>query len=119
MRFDTSVQIGRRTALEDVQLGDRTIYKGQYVLCLLGAGNRDPEVFADPDRLDVTRKNVKPLSFGGGIHYCLGAQLARLEGELGFGTLARRAPELTLTTLEPEWKQNTFVRGVKALRIVF
>jgi len=119
LRFDTSVQIGRRTALEDVQLGDRTIYKGQYVLCLLGAGNRDPEVFADPDRLDVTRKNVKPLSFGGGIHYCLGAQLARLEGELGFGTLVRRAPELTLETLEPEWKQNTFVRGVKELRIVF
>ncbi len=119
LRFDTSVQIARRTALENVQLGDRMIYEGQYVLCSLGAGNRDPEVFADPDRLDVTRKNVKPLSFGGGIHYCLGAQLARLEGEIGFGTLLRRAPHLTLETLEPEWKQNTFVRGVKQLRIVF
>lgn len=119
LRFDTSVQIGRRTAMEDVQLGDRTIYAGQYVLCLLGAGNRDPEVFADPDRLDVTRKNVKPLSFGGGIHHCLGAQLARLEGELGIGALLRRAPELTLETLEPEWKQNTFVRGVKELRVHF
>jgi cytochrome P450 len=119
LRFDTSVQIGRRTAMEDVQLGDRTIYAGQYVLCLLGAGNRDPEVFADPDRLDVTRKNVKPLSFGGGIHHCLGAQLARLEGELGIGALLRRAPELTLETLEPEWKQNTFVRGVKELRVLF
>jgi cytochrome P450 len=119
LRFDTSVQIARRTALENVQLGDRLIYEGQYVLCSLGAGNRDPEVFPDPDRLDVTRKNVKPLSFGGGIHYCLGAQLARLEGELGFGTLARRAPNLSLHTLEPEWKQNTFVRGVKALPIEF
>ncbi len=119
LRFDTSVQIARRTALENVQLGDRMIFDGHYVLCLLGAGNRDPEVFADPDRLDVTRKNVKPLSFGGGIHYCLGAQLARVEGEIGFGTLLRRAPELTLETLEPEWKQNTFVRGVKALRVSF
>ena len=119
LRFDTSVQIARRTALENVQLGDRMILEGHYVLCLLGAGNRDPEVFADPDRLDVTRKNVKPLSFGGGIHYCLGAQLARVEGEIGFGTLLRRAPEMTLETLEPEWKQNTFVRGVKALRVSF
>jgi cytochrome P450 len=76
-------------------------------------------MFADPDRLDITRKNVKPLSFGGGIHHCLGAQLARLEGELGFGTLARRVPTLTLETLEPEWKQNTFVRGVKQLRVLF
>lgn len=119
LRFDTSVQIARRTALENVQLGDRVIAEGQYVLCLLGAGNRDPEIFPDPDRLDVTRKNVKPLSFGGGIHHCLGAQLARLEGEIGFGTLLRRAPNLTLETLEPEWKQNTFVRGVKELRISF
>jgi cytochrome P450 len=119
LRFDTSVQIARRTAMENVQLGDRMIYEGQYVLCSLGAGNRDPEMFADPDRLDITRKNVKPLSFGGGIHHCLGAQLARLEGELGFGTLARRVPTLTLETLEPEWKQNTFVRGVKQLRVLF
>ena len=115
LRYDTSVQIARRTALEPVQLGDKWIGEGQYVLCCLGAGNRDPEIFADPDRLDVQRMNVKPLSFGGGIHHCLGAQLARLEAEIGFGSLLRRTPELELETLDPEWKQNTFVRGVARL----
>lgn len=115
LRYDTSVAIARRTAVDTVQLGERTIYDGQYVLCLLNAGNRDPEVFPDPDRLDVRRQNVKPLSFGGGIHYCLGAQLARIEGEIGIAGLLSQLPNLQLVTLEPEWKQNVFVRGLVAL----
>jgi hypothetical protein len=115
LRYDTSVQLARRTAWEPVEVGGKWISPGQYVVCLLGAGNRDPEIFPDPDRLDVTRRNVRPLSFGGGIHHCLGAPLARLEGEIGFGTLLRRLPELELETLAPRWRQNTTVRGLEAL----
>jgi cytochrome P450 len=88
------------------------------VLCLLNAGNRDPEVFEDPDRLDVRRQNVKPLSFGGGIHYCLGAQLARIEGELGITALLTQLQDLEPETLEPVWKRNVFVRGPEALRVI-
>ena len=118
LRYDTSVTIARRTAMEPVEVGGRQIARGAYVLCLLNAGNRDPEIFPDPDRLDVRRPNVKPLSFGGGIHYCLGAQLARLEGEVGIHALLTQLPGLEPETLEPPWKQNVFVRGVAALRAV-
>ncbi len=117
LRYDTSVTIARRTALESVELGGRVIGRGQYVLCLLNAGNRDPEVFDDPDRLDVRRANVKPLSFGGGIHYCLGAQLARIEGELGITALLTQLSDLEPETLEPVWKRNVFVRGPESLRV--
>src|ERR1700757_2391585 len=83
LRYDSSVQMTGRTALEDVELGGRIIPKGENVLCLLGSANHDPAVYPDhPERLDITRPNVKPLSFGGGIHFCLGAQLARIEGEI-------------------------------------
>jgi hypothetical protein len=66
------------------------------VTCLLGATNRDPAVYPEPDRLDITRENIRPLSFGGGIHFCLGAQLARIEGEIAIATLLRRLPNLGL-----------------------
>jgi cytochrome P450 len=115
LRYDASVTVARRTALEDVPVGDRTIRAGQYVLCILNAGNRDPEVYENPDRLDVLRKNVKPLSFGGGIHHCLGAQLARLEGQIGFTALFGRVPHLELDTLQPTWTQNTVIRGLESL----
>lgn len=115
LRYDTTLQIARRTALEWVQVGNKWIGPGQYVVCSLGAANRDPEVFEDPDRLDVRRKNVKPLSFGGGIHTCLGAQLARIEGEIGFSTLLRRMPNLQMETLTPVWTQNTTIRSLAAL----
>jgi hypothetical protein len=84
-------------------------------LCLLNAANRDPDVFEEPDRLDVQRKNVRTLSFGGGIHHCLGAQLARLEGQIGFTTLLTRMPDLELETLDPPWLQNVFIRGLESL----
>ena len=75
LRYDSPVQFVSRTAYEDVEIGGVTIARDQSVICLLAAGNRDPAVFPDPDRLDVGRPDVRPLSFGGGIHYCLGAQL--------------------------------------------
>ena len=115
LRYDTSVTIARRTPVDNVELGGKRIVPGQYLLCLLNAANRDPEVFEDPDRLDIRRSNVKPLSFGGGIHHCLGSQLARLEGQIGITTLLARMPDLELETLDPPWRQNVFIRGLESL----
>jgi cytochrome P450 len=78
LRYDSSVQVTGRTTVEDVdQIGGLPPEKGQSVVCLLGSANRDPAIYPDPDRLDITRRDIRPLSFGGGIHYCVGAQLAR------------------------------------------
>jgi cytochrome P450 len=119
LRYDSSVQMSGRVALVDIDdLGGKKIPKGESVLCLLGSANRDPAVYPDrPDRLDITRPNVRPLSFGGGIHFCLGAQLARIEAEIAIATLLRRLPELRLDNAEnPEWRPTFVLRGLKALR---
>jgi cytochrome P450 len=118
LRYDSSVQMTGRVALEDIDdLGGAKIPKGETVLCLLGSANRDPAVYPDrPDRLDVTRQNVRPLSFGGGIHFCLGAQLARLEAEIAIATLLRRLPDLRIDDVEnPEWRPTFVLRGLKRL----
>jgi len=118
LRYDSSVQLAGRTALEDIEdLGGKTIPKGEAVLCLLGSANRDPAVYPDrPDRLDITRPNVRPLSFGGGIHFCLGAQLARIEAEIAISTLLRRLPDLRLDdAVNPEWRPTFVLRGLKRL----
>lgn len=118
LRYDSSVQMTGRVALEDIDdLGGKRIPKGETVLCLLGSANRDPAVYPDrPDRLDVTRANVKPLSFGGGIHFCLGAQLARIEAEIAIATLLRRLPDLRIDEVEnPEWRPTFVLRGLKRL----
>jgi cytochrome P450 len=118
LRYDSSVQMGARVTLEDIDdLGGRKIPKGETVLCLLGSANRDPAVYPDrPDRLDITRPDVRPLSFGGGIHFCLGAQLARIEAEVAIATLLRRLPDLRLDDAEnPEWRPTFVLRGLKTL----
>src|SRR3984893_7327526 len=118
LRYDSSVQLSGRVALDDIDdLGGRTIPKGEAVLCLLGSANRDPAVYPDrPDHLDITRPNVKPLSFGGGIHFCLGAQLARIEAEIAISTLLRRLPELRLDNAEnPQGRPPFRLRGIKVL----
>jgi cytochrome P450 len=118
LRYDSSVQMTGRVALEDIDdLGGKKIPKGESVLCLLGSANRDPAVYPDrPDRLDITRPNVKPLSFGGGIHFCLGAQLARIEAEIAISTLLRRLPDLRLDDAgNPEWRPTFVLRGLKRL----
>ena len=118
LRYDSSVQMTGRVALEDIEdLGGKRIPKGESVLCLLGSANHDPAVYPDhPERLDITRPNVRPLSFGGGIHFCLGAQLARLEAEVAISTLLRRLPDLRLDDAEnPEWRPTFVLRGLKQL----
>jgi cytochrome P450 len=118
LRYDSSVQLTGRVTLEDIDdLGGKKIPKGESVLCLLGSANRDPAVYPDrPDRLDITRPNVRPLSFGGGIHFCLGAQLARIEAEVAIATLLRRLPDLRLDDAEnPEWRPTFVLRGLKRL----
>jgi cytochrome P450 len=117
LRFDSSVQVTSRKAFEDVRLPEGTpIARGEAVVCLLGAANRDPAVYPDPDRLDITRTGVRALAFGGGIHYCLGAQLARIEAEIAFRRLAERLPDLVLEDLEhPSWLPRITLRGLARL----
>jgi cytochrome P450 len=118
LRYDSSVQMTGRVALEEIaDLGGRRIPKGETVLCLLGSANHDPAVYPDrPGQLDITRPNVKPLSFGGGIHFCLGAQLARIEAEVAIATLLCRLPELTLDDPHnPDWRPTFVLRGLKQL----
>jgi cytochrome P450 len=118
LRYDSSVQLTGRVTLEDIdELGGKKIPKGETVLCLLGSANRDPAVYPDrPESLDITRPNVRPLSFGGGIHFCLGAQLARIEAEVAIATLLRRLPDLRLDdAVNPEWRSTFVLRGLKRL----
>jgi cytochrome P450 len=118
LRYDSSVQMTGRVALEAIDdLCGKTIPKGEGVLCLLGSANRDPAVYPDrPERLDITRENVRPQSFGGGIHHCLGAQLARIEAEIAIATLLRRLPDLRIDDVEnPEWRPTFVLRGLKRL----
>jgi cytochrome P450 len=97
LRYDSPIQaLYGRSAEADMSVGDLSLHKGQRVLTFVGAANRDPDIFSDPDRLILDRREEPPLSFGGGIHYCLGAPLARLEAQVAFPTLLRRFPRLEL-----------------------
>ena len=115
LRYDSPVQLTSRAALIDVTYKGQRFPRGTFVTFLLGAANHDPAVFADPARLDVGRANNRHLAFGGGIHYCLGAPLARLEGEIALGTLARRLPTLALAGGPPVYRDNVALRGLEAL----
>ena len=117
LRYDSSVQVTGRTTLEYVEeIGGISLEKGQSVICLLGSANRDPEVYPDPDRLDISRRDVRSFSFGGGIHYCVGAQLARIEAEIAIATLLRRLSNLRLDDIEnPDWRQTFVLRGLNKL----
>jgi cytochrome P450 len=120
LRYECPVQAVSRTVVEKTEIGGVALEKGEIVVALVGAANRDPDVFPEPDRLDVTRNDAKLLSFGGGIHFCLGAQLARLEAEVVFGELLRRIPNLRLPEIEtPQWRDNFTLRGLKTLPAVW
>lgn len=119
LRYDSPVQLTARSALTDVEIGGHTIRQGQEAVVLLGAGNRDPAVFDDPDRLDLRRDKVSVLSFGGGVHFCLGAPLARLEGQIAFRALIDRFPSLELATDAPEFRDTLTLRGLRSLPVRF
>ncbi|MFG1704870.1 cytochrome P450 [Nonomuraea sp. M3C6] len=117
LRYDPPVQLTGRNALEDVELGGVPVPKGTPVLGLIGAANRDPAVFPEPDRFDVTRDPGRHLAFGLGIHFCLGATLARMEGEIALSALAAAAPELELAEPAPPYKENVVLRGLAKLPV--
>jgi cytochrome P450 len=118
LRYDSAVQLTSRMVTEDRELCGRRLRRGQQLVLVLAAGNRDPAQFEDPDRLDVTRSDVRHLSFSHGLHHCLGAGLARLEGALAIGALATRFPDLRLAG-PIEWGDNTVLRGPRALPLAF
>src|SRR5262249_10330236 len=104
LRFDGPVQRTGRMTTTDVEIGGESTPPHSVVVSVIGAANRDPKQFTDPDRLDVTRKENRHIAFGFGIHFCLGAPLARLEGQIALGTLVRRFPKLSLVSNVPEWR---------------
>jgi cytochrome P450 len=117
LRFDSPVQLTVRTAAEDITLPSTTLSKGKSALLLLGAANRDPEQFADPDRLDVGRADNRHLAFGMGVHFCLGAPLARMEGQIAVGDMFRRFPQMRLLDEAPPYKPNFTLRGLASLPV--
>ncbi len=116
LRYDTPLQLFERWVLDEIEIDGVTIPRGGEVALLFGSANRDPARFRDPDRLDLARVDNPHVSFGAGIHYCLGAPLARVELTASFGALLRRAPRLRLAA-EPEHKPGFVIRGPKELLV--
>lgn len=119
LRYDSPIQMVGRAVLSPVEWQGQRLEVGQGVGVMVGAANRDPARFAQPDRLDLTRPNVQHLSFGSGIHYCLGAPLARLEGQIAINTLLRRLPRLTLASDTLSYRDNYIFRSLEQLRVTF
>jgi cytochrome P450 len=122
LRYDGPIETStERFAREDVRLGDKLIPRGEMVLIVIAAADRDPARFDDPDALDITREDNRHLAFGKGIHHCLGAPLARMEGQIAISTLLRRMPNLRLKE-QPEtlrWRPGLILRGLHALPVEF
>ncbi|MFF1460624.1 cytochrome P450 [Streptomyces sp. NPDC058330] len=116
LRYDTPVPMFARWVLDDVEVAGTVIPRGSQVALLFGSANRDPERFSDPESLDLSRQDNPHISFGAGIHYCLGAPLARLEMAASFGALLRRAPGMR-PAAEPEWKPGFVIRGLRELLV--
>lgn len=119
LRYDSPLQHTARIATEDVEIGGKTIRAGENVLVSLGAANRDPAEFPEPDRLDLTRSENRHLAFADGIHYCLGASLARVQGQIAINTLVQQLPDLKIHSDKLEWLEKIALRGLKALPVIF
>jgi cytochrome P450 len=117
LRYDNPAQIVYRSVTEEIELGGQRIGQGQLVNLIIGAANRDPAQFSDPDRFDITRHEGRQLGLGLGIHFCLGAALARLEGELVFNSLLQRFPAMQLATETLAWQTHPTFRGLKVLPV--
>jgi hypothetical protein len=120
LRFESPVQAVARTVAEPVELSGVMLEPTDIVVSLVGAANRDPAMFENPDRFDITRKDLRPLSFGGGIHFCLGAQLARIEAAVVFETVLRRLSEPRLVEPDhPKWRPSFLLRGLTELPVAW
>jgi pimeloyl-[acyl-carrier protein] synthase len=119
LRYDGPVQRTARIPSEDVTIRGKTLAKGELVMPFIGAADRDPAQFPDPDRLDITRVDNRHIAFGWGIHFCLGAPLARVEGQIAITTLVQRFPKLALATHTPEYRESLTLRGLKTLPVAF
>lgn len=117
LRFESPVQVDARTAFEPVEIDGHRVDAGETVVTFLGAANRDPAEFVDPERFDVARDPNHPLSFAAGIHYCLGANLARLEGRIVFERLVRRTADIEWLDDAPDWRGTLILRGVNRLHV--
>jgi cytochrome P450 len=119
LRYESPSQHTARLAPEDMQLGGKLIGKRQAVIASMGAANRDPERFPDPDRLDISRSDNRHVAFGWASHFCFGAPLARIEGQIAFEALLRRFPDLRLRPGPLVWRPNLGLRGLSALPVMF
>ena len=117
LRYDSPIQFSGRVASSDLELNGHVIPAGQTVVIGLGAANRDPAQFPEPDRLDIRRPENRHLAFGAGVHFCLGAALARLEGQIGIGAVLQRFPDLRLAAEEVVWRRTGVLRGLERLPV--
>jgi cytochrome P450 len=117
LRYDGPSGALARVAAADLEMGGKTIREGQRLFAFMNSANRDPEAFADPDRFDISREPNVHLTFGHGIHFCLGAPLARLEAQIAATRLAERLPDVRLSGGDPEWHDSLILRGVKRLPV--
>ncbi len=118
-RYDSPTQLVARVASEPVQLGSKTIQPGQNAILCLGAANRDPAEFPDPDRLNLRRNPNRHIAFAAGPHFCLGAVLARMEVPIALNALVQRLPNLTLTPDPLRWRENIVIRYLRSLPVTF
>ena len=117
LRFESPIQIATRLPVEDLVLRGKTIRRGQTVVLMLGAANRDPERFEHPDQLDVGRTENKHTAFGWGSHFCLGAPLARIETQTALRLLLKRAPDIHITGAKPQWREDNNLRSLRSLPV--
>lgn len=119
LRYDGPVGSLARSVLEDVEIGGKTIRKGQRLFCMLNAANRDPRQFDNPDSLDLGRQNNRHIAFGYGIHFCVGAPLARMEGRFALAAMMKRMKNIELGDKPPIWRDSLVLRGLSSLPIRF
>ena len=119
LRYESPSQHTARMCPSDRTLGGKLIQKRQAVIAIMAAANRDPERFPDPDKFDITRKDNRHLAFGYAAHFCFGAPLARVEGQVVFEALLRRLTDITLDAAPIEWRSNLGLRGLKSLKVKF